>query len=100
MMLVLLRLSHKSIASRCRTIWTNIIDPVRSLLASQDIDHEQVIKEAERIFSDWEPRAHPRWKESLPPRDTLPVAMIRKETEQTNVCLATLGASYSSPDYY
>ncbi|HAE82749.1 MAG TPA: insulinase family protein [Ktedonobacter sp.] len=65
-----------------------------------NIDHEQVIKEAERIFSDWEPRAHPRWKESLPPRDTLPIAMIRKETEQTNVCLATLGASYSSPDYY
>ncbi|MDQ6643674.1 MAG: insulinase family protein [Chloroflexota bacterium] len=65
-----------------------------------NIDHEQVIKEAERIFSDWEPRAHPRWKESLPPRDTLSVAMIRKETEQTNVCLATLGVAYSSPDYY
>ena len=42
----------------------------------------------------------PGWKESLPPRDTSPVAMIQKETEQTNICLATLGAAYTSPDYY
>src|SRR5262249_34329883 len=28
------------------------------------------------------------------------VRMIQKETEQTNICLATLGISYTSPDYY
>lgn len=65
-----------------------------------NIDHAQVIKEAERIFSDWETRERPGWKVSFPPRDTLPVGMIRKETEQTNICLATLGAAYSSPDYF
>jgi predicted Zn-dependent peptidase len=26
--------------------------------------------------------------------------MIKKETEQTNICLATLGIPYASPDYY
>src|SRR5437868_1197844 len=65
-----------------------------------NIDHAQVIKATERIFSDWETRGHPGWKESFSPRDTLPVGMIRKETEQTNICLATLGAAYSSPDYF
>ncbi len=65
-----------------------------------NIDHAQVIKESERIFSDWESREHPGWKESFPPRDILPVGMIRKETEQTNICLATQGAAYSSPDYF
>src|SRR5207249_12179543 len=56
-----------------------------------NIDHQQVIQETERIFHDWQPRQHPGWQESLPPRDTLPVAMIKKETEQSNICLATLG---------
>lgn len=65
-----------------------------------NIDTEQVVQLTERIFSDWQARDHPRWTESLPPRDTLPVAMIKRETEQTNICLATLGAAYSSPDYY
>ena len=65
-----------------------------------NIDHGQVIQATERIFKDWEAGEKPGWKESLPPRDTLPVAMIKKETEQTNICLATLGAAYTSPDYY
>ena len=65
-----------------------------------NIEHSQVIQLTEDIFKDWETREHPRWQESLPPRDTLPVAMIKKETEQTNICLATLGAAYSSADYY
>src|ERR1700730_13309460 len=65
-----------------------------------NIDHGQVIQATERIFKDWEAGEQPRWQESLPPRDTLPVAMIKKETEQTNICLATLGAAYSSADYY
>ncbi|GAC1299312.1 MAG: pitrilysin family protein [Ktedonobacteraceae bacterium] len=65
-----------------------------------NIEHSQVIQLTEDIFKDWETREHPRWQESLPPRDTLPVAMIKKETEQTNICLATLGIAYSSADYY
>ena len=65
-----------------------------------NMDHAQVIQAAERIFKDWEARERPGWKESLPPRNTLPVAMIKKETEQSNICLATLGAAYTSPDYY
>ncbi len=65
-----------------------------------NIDHGQVIQATERIFKDWEAGEKPGWKKSLPPRDTLPVAMIKKETEQTNICLATLGAAYTSPDYY
>jgi predicted Zn-dependent peptidase len=65
-----------------------------------NIEHAQVVQITERIFNDWETRQQPQWKESLPPRHTLPVAMIRKETEQANICLATLGAAYTSSDYY
>src|SRR5947209_4001412 len=42
-----------------------------------NIDHGQVIQATERIFKDWEAGEKPGWKESLPPRDTLPVAMIK-----------------------
>ena len=65
-----------------------------------NIDHQQVIQHTKQLFNDWEARPHPHWQESLPPRDTLPVAMITKDTEQTNICLATLGVAYSSPEYY
>lgn len=65
-----------------------------------NIDHQQVIQHIKRLFNDWEPGTHPQWQESLPPRETLPVAMIKKDTEQTNICLATLGAAYSSAEYY
>lgn len=64
------------------------------------VDHEQVVEAAERLFNDWEPRNHTPYKESLPPRDVLPIALIKKETEQTNIALATLGMAYLSPDYY
>src|SRR6266480_7598504 len=65
-----------------------------------NIEHAQVLQQTEHLFGDWIAREQPRWQESLPPRDTLPIAMIRKETEQTNICLATLGTAYTSPDYY
>src|SRR6266699_6106398 len=65
-----------------------------------NIEHAQVLEQTEHLFGDWIAREQPRWQESLPPRDTLPIAMIRKETEQTNICLATLGTAYTSPDYY
>jgi predicted Zn-dependent peptidase len=65
-----------------------------------NIDPAQVAQKTYELFNDWKAGAHPQWKESLPPVDTLPIAMIQKETEQTNLCLATLGAAYTSPDYY
>ncbi|GAC1384280.1 MAG: pitrilysin family protein [Ktedonobacteraceae bacterium] len=65
-----------------------------------NIEHLQVLQETEHLFGDWKARKHPEWQDSLPPRDILPIAMIKKETEQTNICLATLGTAYTSPDYY
>jgi predicted Zn-dependent peptidase len=65
-----------------------------------NIQQQDVIERTERLFAGWEAGEHPHWQESLPPRDILPVGMIQKETEQTNICMATLGAAYSSPDYY
>lgn len=65
-----------------------------------NIDSQQVVQLTKEMFEDWEARAHPQWSESLPPRTTSTVKMIQKDTEQTNVCLATLGVSYMSPDYY
>lgn len=65
-----------------------------------NIDSAQVIQLTESLFQDWEAHDIPRWAESWPPRDAYPVRMIKKDTEQTNVCLATPGAAYNSPDYY
>lgn len=65
-----------------------------------NIEHEHVAATTERLFNDWEVREHAEWKESLPPCDVLPIALIHKETEQANLCLGTLGISYFSPDYY
>ena len=65
-----------------------------------NFDQQQVVQQTERLFGDWEARKRSHWQDSFPPQDTLPVAMIRKETEQTNICLATLGAAYPSPDYH
>lgn len=65
-----------------------------------NIDQAEVIQRTHELFGDWEAGTHPDLTKSLPPSDTLPVAMIKKETEQTNICLATLGAAYTSPDYY
>ena len=65
-----------------------------------NIRQQEVIERVEQLFGDWKSGEHPHWQESLPPRSILPVGMIKKETEQTNICLATLGAAYSSRDYY
>ena len=70
------------------------------LSVAGNIDHQQIVQLTENLFSDWEARDIPRWAESLPPRNTSPVRMIKKATEQTNICLATLGAAYDSLDYY
>lgn len=65
-----------------------------------NISSQQVIQLAEDLFHDWEPAEAPGWMPSLPPREAAPVRLIKKETEQTNICLATLGTAYSSPDYH
>ncbi|GAC1389013.1 MAG: pitrilysin family protein [Ktedonobacteraceae bacterium] len=65
-----------------------------------NVDHQQVVQLTKRLFGDWEQGNVPSYAESLPPRDVLPLRMIQKDTEQTNVCLATLGTAYASPDYY
>ncbi|GCE46652.1 putative Zn-dependent peptidase [Thermosporothrix hazakensis] len=65
-----------------------------------NIDPQQSKQLVEKYFADWEAKQGPRWKLSLPPRDVSAVRSIQKATEQTNICLATLGVSYLSPDYY
>jgi predicted Zn-dependent peptidase len=64
------------------------------------IDQQEVIRLTERLFGDWQAQDLPRWTESLPPRTAPTARMIQKATEQTHICLATLGAAYASPDYY
>lgn len=65
-----------------------------------NIDTPRVIDLTEQFFGDWETGTTRSWQTSLPPRDAAPVALIRKETEQANFCLGTLGIAYTSPDYF
>ncbi|WP_161975445.1 M16 family metallopeptidase [Tengunoibacter tsumagoiensis] len=65
-----------------------------------NIDHQEVLALVEKLFHDWEARPTPSWTPCLPPLHTPPVRMIKKATEQTNICLSTLGTAYGSPDYY
>jgi predicted Zn-dependent peptidase len=65
-----------------------------------NIDHMEVFHLTKSLFNDWERYDLPGWTESLPPRDVAPVRMVKKATEQANICLATLGVASVSPDYY
>lgn len=65
-----------------------------------NIYEAEIIALTEQLFGDWKAGDHAPWIESLPPRDTPPIAMVKKETGQVNLCLGTLGIAYSSPDYY
>ena len=65
-----------------------------------NIDEQHTIDLVEKLFSDWQPRAIRPYTPCLPPVDVNPLAVIDKATEQVNLCLATLGVSYASPDYY
>jgi predicted Zn-dependent peptidase len=65
-----------------------------------NIDSQQVFQLTERLFGDWAARDIPRWAESFPPQDAPRVRMIKKATEQTNLCLAALGQPHNGPDYY
>lgn len=65
-----------------------------------NIDQQQIIELVERLFGDWSAQDLPKWEESLPALHVPPVRIVQKATEQTNVCLATLGTAHASPDYY
>jgi len=65
-----------------------------------NIDSRQVLQLTERLFGDWATHDLPRWTESFPPKDVPRVRMIKKATEQTNICLATLGVPHNSYDHY
>lgn len=65
-----------------------------------NIDHGAILELCKTLFGDWEARDLPHWTESLPPLGVPPVRMVKKDTEQTNLCLSTLGTAYVSPDYY
>ena len=66
-----------------------------------NIDQQQTEQLVEQLFGEWEAREYPSWSESFPPLHTQqPVKIVKKATEQANICLATLGIPYASPDYY
>ncbi len=65
-----------------------------------NIDQQQVIEQVQQLFGDWETGTVPSWTKSLPPLGIPTTRIIKKKTEQTNICLATLGVNYASPDYY
>ncbi len=65
-----------------------------------NIDSRQVLQLTEQLFEDWSARDLPGWTESFPPQNAPRVRMIQKATEQTNICLATLGMPHRSPDHY
>jgi predicted Zn-dependent peptidase len=65
-----------------------------------NIDSQQVLQLTEHLFGDWSAHDLPRWTESFPPQGVPRVRMIQKATEQTNICLATLGVPHLSPDHY
>ena len=65
-----------------------------------NVDHQHTVELVQHLFGDWQQHTIPAYAESLPPRGVVPVRMIQKDTEQTNVCLATVGTAYASPDHY
>ena len=66
-----------------------------------NIDQQQTEELVGQLFGEWEAREYPYWSESFPPLHTQqPVKIVKKATEQANICLATLGIPYASPDYY
>jgi predicted Zn-dependent peptidase len=65
-----------------------------------NIEEQHTIELIQTLFGDWQPHEQRSYAPCLPPVDVKPLAVINKATEQVNLCLGTLGMSYSSPDYY
>ncbi|MBV9256957.1 MAG: insulinase family protein [Ktedonobacteraceae bacterium] len=65
-----------------------------------NIDQRQIVQLTEDLFGNWEAGERQHYVPCPPPCNVAPVRIIKKATEQTNICLATVGASYASADYY
>ncbi len=65
-----------------------------------DIEHQQVVDAAARLLGDWPAASTKPWKPCLPPLSVPRVRLEQRKTEQTNLCLYTLGLSHKDPDYY
>ncbi len=67
---------------------------------SVNIQPDQVLSQVNELFGDWEPRNHANWLPNYPPIQAHRSMMIKKPTEQTNLCVATLGLPHTVEDYY
>jgi predicted Zn-dependent peptidase len=65
-----------------------------------NIDEQQTIELVNRLFGDWQPHTGRPYAPCPPPPDVYPLTVVDKATEQVNLCLATPGVSYVSPEYY
>ncbi|MDQ7819932.1 MAG: pitrilysin family protein [Armatimonadota bacterium] len=68
------------------------------LAAAGDLDHEQVVRAAERHFGGWEGTA--RRTDQPPPRAEAAVAVRSKETEQVHLCLGSQGLAQADDGRY
>ncbi|HKB46991.1 MAG TPA: pitrilysin family protein, partial [Ktedonobacterales bacterium] len=65
-----------------------------------DVEHEQVLTAAQRLFGDWEPLPVPRWTPCPIPNGVPRVRLESRRTEQTNLCLYTPGIPRNDLDTY
>lgn len=65
-----------------------------------NVEHDAVVEAAERLLGDWAPRETPTWAPCPPPLETPRVRLETRRTEQTNLCLYTLGLPHRDADYY
>lgn len=65
-----------------------------------NIHEQRTIELVDTLFGDWQPGTGRPYAPCPPPPEARPLTVIDKATEQVNLCLATLGVSYASPDYY
>jgi predicted Zn-dependent peptidase len=65
-----------------------------------DIEHDEALAAITRLLGDWTPVEPPGWLPSLPPQQAPRVRVQQRRTEQSNICLFTLGVSHTDADYY
>jgi len=65
-----------------------------------NVNHEEVLALTQELFGNWVAGETALYAASQPPEHTPSVRMVQKDTEQTNVCLATMGVGYTSSDYH
>ncbi|HLH24979.1 MAG TPA: pitrilysin family protein [Chloroflexota bacterium] len=75
--------------------------PANTVLAvAGNVTHEQVVREAERLLSDWENRPFGAWFPAKDGQTEPRVAVKQKKTEQVHLCLGMPGLSAFHPDRY